>query len=277
MADVTDDRWGLMLEERERAGQVRGVARMIRGDGALIEVEMSARIFHEADGTERACTIFRDVTDHVAMERELRNGRKRLAEAERVAQIGSWEWDVANDRISWPNGLFAIYGLSPGEFDSSPAGGENRVYVEDRARVRETLQQALEAPSPFTLEYRGVRYDGMVRALRNRAEVVVNEQGEPIRVVGVVQDITETRRAEQVLQSASSDLQRKAIELQRLALGTDAEQSHEPHVLLTSRQLEVMQLVAQGMTSAQIAKHLFLTEGTVKWHVAPAPVHRTLW
>jgi hypothetical protein len=68
MADVTDDRWGLMLEERERAGQVRGVARMIRGDGALIEVEMSARIFHEADGTERACVIFRDVTDRVAID-----------------------------------------------------------------------------------------------------------------------------------------------------------------------------------------------------------------
>ena len=267
MADVTDDRWGLMLEERERAGQVRGVARMIRGDGALIEVEMSARIFHEADGTERACVIFRDVTDRVAMERELRDSRKRLAEAERVAQIGSWEWNVANDRISWSNGLFEIYGLSPDEFDSSLAGIKNRVYSEDRARVRETLQQALEAPSPFTLEYRGVRYDGMVRMLRSRAEVVVNEQGQPTRVVGVVQDITEARRAEQALQSASSDLQRKAIELQRLALGTDAEQSPGLHVPLTSRQLEVLRLIAQGMTSAQIAKRLFVTEGTVKWHV----------
>ncbi len=267
MADATDDRWGLMLEERERTGQVRGVARMIRGDGALIEAEMSARIFHEADGTERACTIFRDVTDRVAMERELRDGRKRLAEAERVAQIGSWEWDVASDRVSWSNGLFEIYGLSPDEFDSSLADSEKRVYSEDRARVRETFQQALKAPFPLTLEYRGVRYDGTVRTLRSRVEVVVNEQGEPIRLVGAVQDITETRRAEQVLQSASSDLQRKAIELRRLALGTDAEQNQEPHMLLTSRQLEVMRLVAQGMTSAQIAKRLFLTEGTVKWHV----------
>ena len=267
MADVTDDRWGPMLQERERAGQVRGVARMIRGDGAPIEVEMSARVFHEADGTERACTTFRDVTDRVAMERELRNSRERLAEAERVAQIGSWEWDVANDRVIWSNGLFEIYGLSPDEFDSSRAGGEGRVYSEDRAHVRETLQQALRAPSPFTLEYRGVRYDGMVRTLRNRAEVVVNQQGEPIRVVGVVQDITEARRAEQALQSASSDLQSKAIEFQRLALGTDAEQSPKAHVPLTSRQLEVLRLIAQGMTSAEIAKRLFLTEGTVKWHV----------
>src|SRR5947209_19810001 len=79
LADHTDDRWGPLLAERERTGSGRGVARMIRGDGSLIEAEMSTRIFGAADGEERACTIVRDVTDRVRLERELRRSRERLA------------------------------------------------------------------------------------------------------------------------------------------------------------------------------------------------------
>ncbi len=71
LADHTDERWDPMLAERERTGRVHGVARMIRGDGALIEVEMSAKVFTEANDEKRTCTILRDVTERVAMEREL--------------------------------------------------------------------------------------------------------------------------------------------------------------------------------------------------------------
>jgi diguanylate cyclase (GGDEF)-like protein/PAS domain S-box-containing protein len=71
LADETDGRWGTLLAERRRMGHVRGIARMRRGDGKIIEVEMSARIFREADGAERTCTIVRDVTERVAMQREL--------------------------------------------------------------------------------------------------------------------------------------------------------------------------------------------------------------
>ena len=75
LADPTDERWAPMVEERERTGHIRGVARMIGGDGAPIEVEVSARIFHETSGETRGCTIIRDVTDRVAMERELRHSQ----------------------------------------------------------------------------------------------------------------------------------------------------------------------------------------------------------
>ena len=80
MADHTDERWGPMLAERERTGRVHGVARMIRGDGLLIEVEMSAQIFSEANGEKRTCTILRDATERVRMERELVAMSARLRE-----------------------------------------------------------------------------------------------------------------------------------------------------------------------------------------------------
>lgn len=267
LADKTDERWTTILEERERTGTARGVARMIRGDSVAIDVEMSAKTFHDADGQVRACTIIRDVTDRVRMERELRDSRERLAEAERVAQIGSWEWDIASDRVNWSDGLFHIYALTAEEFDPTLDGAENRVYPDDRRRVRESLQKAIAARSSFTLQYRAVRADGRVRTLRNRAEVVVDEAGEPIRVVGIAQDITDSELAREALQSTSSELERRAAELQRLARSSSAEPTAEAHAPLTARQLEILRLVAQGLTSAQIAERLFLTEATVKWHV----------
>lgn len=80
LADPTDGRWPALLDERERAGQVRGVARMIRGDGTIIEVEMSARVFSESAGEPRTCTIVRDVTERVRMEREIAQLNARLHE-----------------------------------------------------------------------------------------------------------------------------------------------------------------------------------------------------
>ncbi len=71
LADRADPRWGPLIAERARNGRVRGIARMVRGDGMLIEVEMSAQIFGDADGRVRSCTIIRDVTDRVRMERAL--------------------------------------------------------------------------------------------------------------------------------------------------------------------------------------------------------------
>jgi len=71
LMDPDDDRWQPLLAERTRTGRVRGVARMLHGDGAKIEVEMSARIFTDGSGRERGCTVITDVTERVRMEREL--------------------------------------------------------------------------------------------------------------------------------------------------------------------------------------------------------------
>ncbi|MGA9859933.1 MAG: sensor domain-containing diguanylate cyclase [Solirubrobacteraceae bacterium] len=78
LMDPDDARWGPLLAERAQTGRVRGVARMVRGDGAKIEVEMSARIFRDGRGQERSCTIMTDVTERIRMERELVELSERL-------------------------------------------------------------------------------------------------------------------------------------------------------------------------------------------------------
>jgi DNA-binding NarL/FixJ family response regulator len=82
-----------------------------------------------------------------------------------------------------------------------------------------------------------------------------------------VQDITEVKLAQEALQSTSDDLERRANELQQLALRTATEPAAIPHAPLTSRQLEILRLIAQGLSNAKIAEQLVVTEGTIKWHV----------
>lgn len=78
LMDHDDARWEALLTERARTGRVRGIARMIHGSGAKIEIEMSARIFRDSRGQERSCTIINDVTERIRMERELAELSDRL-------------------------------------------------------------------------------------------------------------------------------------------------------------------------------------------------------
>ena len=267
LADARDERWGEMVAERARTGHAEGVARMVRGDGLSIEVEMSSRLFTDAQGESRSCTVIRDVTERVTLLRALVESRERLAEAERVARMGSWEWNLTPERITLSDGLLAIYGLSREEFDPTYEGGLRRVYPQDRDLVSSTLERAIAERSSFVLEYRAIRADGRVRVFRTHGDVTVDDDGEPARLVGVVEDITEAKLAREVLQNASADLGRRATELQQLALRTVDDHAGVTGARLTPRQLQILHLIAQGLTNAAIAGRLVVTEGTVKWHV----------
>ena len=165
----------------------------------------------------------------------------------------------------------------PEQFDPTSTGANQRVYPEDRQRVRRTLERAVGDRSSFTLEYRGMRADGRVRTLRSHGEVVVDDSGEPIRVVAIVQDITDAKLAQEALQTTSADLERRAR-----APTARATQHHPapatPHAPLTPRQLEILRLIAQGHTNAAVAQRLFVTEGRSNGtsnKSSPRPTHPT--
>ena len=118
------------------------------------------------------------------------------------------------------------------------------------------------------ITFRAVRDDGRVRVFYARAEPIVDElTGAPVRLFGVVHDVTDARRAQEALNTASSGLVQYAQELQRLAAEQASAQDVPAGAVLTSRQREILQLVARGLTNGEIAERIFVSEGTVKWHM----------
>lgn len=205
-----------------------------------------------------------DITEQRRIEEEVERSRARLAEAERIARIGSWEWDIPNQRLTCSEGLYEIYGISSEDFDEHYEGGSQNVHPEDRELVERVMREAVESGAPVDFEYRLIRPDGRVRRVHSRAELTAGSDGRPLRLTGTVQDVTEVRAAAEVLHQTASDLGRRAAELHRLP---DRSRNRDLTKSLSTRQLEILALVADGLNNAEIASRLYLTESTVKWHV----------
>jgi PAS domain S-box-containing protein len=124
----------------------------------------------------------------------LRASEQRLIEAQGVAHIGSWEWEIGPNRVWWSDELCLIYGM-PG-FAPTYETFLERVHPDDRAAVQAVVGKAYEDGQPFAYEHRIIRPDGSVRTLAARGRVVTDASGRPVRMLGTGQDISERKQAE---------------------------------------------------------------------------------
>ena len=140
----------------------------------------------------------RDQIRHRVMAAEaLEHSESRLREAQKVAHIGSWEWDIVRDVVWWSAALFEIFDVDPEAFGASYEAFLQRVHPDDRAHVQDCIQTALRDAQAFSFECRIVRPGGDLLSLHTRGRVMVDDAGQPIRMIGTGQDITERRRMEE--------------------------------------------------------------------------------
>jgi PAS domain S-box-containing protein len=131
-------------------------------------------------------------------------------EAQQVAHVGSWDWNIAEDTVSWSDELFRMFGLEPQSQDVTYESYVERVHPDDRDLVRETVARAYEEAEPFLFDQRIVLPDGGVRWVQSRGRVVTDDAGTPVRMVGTSEDVTERKRLDAlrdtILSSVSHEL-----------------------------------------------------------------------
>ena len=159
--------------------------------------------FPVADGVGM---IASDITDRRLAEQALGEQRALLAEAQKVAGVGSWEWDPESGRVAWSDELYRIYGVARESFQPSFENYLERVHPEDRQNSGAMMARALMDGRGFSMQERIVRPGGEVRYLRSQGEVARNERGKPIKVFGACLDVTEQRHSERALRQAAQDL-----------------------------------------------------------------------
>jgi PAS domain S-box-containing protein len=141
----------------------------------------------------------REIAERTETERALREREAQLAEAQHVARVGSWEWAIPENRVTWSDEMYRIHGYRPQEFPVTFDRAIEQVVSEDLSRISRNVAAALEKRRDHDLpdiEYRILRRDGAERVLLGRGRFQVGPGGEPLRMVGTVQDVTEGKQAE---------------------------------------------------------------------------------
>jgi PAS domain S-box-containing protein len=183
------------------AGAVTGTVPL--GEGSATE------IVQILEGLLAAVTVGQLILAAVLSERrgteeKLERAHATLAEAQEVARIGSWEWDIVTDRVTWSNELYRLYGLAPNSVEVTFETFLDHVHPDDRDMIRQVVTSAYRDRQPFAVDHRTVMPDGYVRWLHGRGRVIVDETGAPVRMVGTAQDVTERKRLDELRENILS-------------------------------------------------------------------------
>ncbi|MDB5096074.1 MAG: domain S-box [Cyanobacteria bacterium RYN_339] len=150
-------------------------------------------VLDDAKSQQGIAIIHRDVTERMEEEvarrtAELQEKERQLKEAQAIAHVGSWAWEIAEGRLTWTRELFRIYGVDPETFTPTFEAYQALIHPEDREKSREHI---LVASDDFAFTHRIIRPDGTVRVVEAQGRVHRGANGEPLRMTGTGQDITE--------------------------------------------------------------------------------------
>jgi PAS domain S-box-containing protein len=200
---------GARLRAKLRAGQAFSGYETIRQskDGSLIDVSIAAAPVRDASGEVVGyMVVYSDITERKLQE-------TRLAEAQQLAHIGSWEWEVVSNRITWSDELYRLWGLEPDSKEMFYEEFLASIHPDDREMVRQTVDRAYEQRTPFAFEHRVPLPDGTVRWISSRGVVDTDDSGRPIRTRGSAQDITGRKLHEAELHRLNAELQARLDDL----------------------------------------------------------------
>jgi PAS domain S-box-containing protein len=202
------DRVLTAIDEAERRGtQYEEEFRIRRPDDTVRWVAARGRFYYATDGRATHMRgIATDVTERKRAEELLRRKESELTEAQRLAAIGSWQWDRSTDDVVWSKELYRIAGLEPGSPTALDARNHPQLYPpDDWERIRRCADEALRSGTPYELDVEMIS-SGSRRWVTARGEAQRDADGRISGLRGTVQDITERKQSQQALSDSEERL-----------------------------------------------------------------------
>ncbi|MCU0525753.1 MAG: PAS domain-containing protein [Elainella sp. Prado103] len=147
------------------------------------------------------------LTDRKRTEIALRQSEASLAAAQRIAHLGNWEFELATQKVRWSEELFSLYGRDSAQWQPTYTEFQQQVHPEDWPPFEQAIQAAIQQGTPYTIEHRVFRPDGVMRYALSKGEAVRNAQGQVMKLFGTTQDITELKQTELALLQRETQLQ----------------------------------------------------------------------
>ena len=174
--------------------------RYFHKDGHVVWGRLTVSLLHDEAGSPmNTVGMVEDITEHKRADEALVESESQLLEAQEVASLGFYVCDLATGRFTTSAVLDRIFGV-PADYERSVGGWANLLHPDDRQEMLDGFKKAVDEKKPNELEYRIVRYgDKQVRWVHGLGRLQFNEDGQPISMLGTIQDITERKRAEEAL------------------------------------------------------------------------------
>ena len=194
--------------------------RLLNSDGEVFHSQLTALVMQDGEGASDGCRIaIADITERKRAEEALIGSEARLIEAERIAKSGNWEWDALKNKVRWSLGTYRIFDVKHGEFTPDYESHLKFVLPEEREEYEKRIRHCFDTKEPFEYEMGIVTPVGQIKNLSVRGYVKLDDQGNPIGMLGTCQDISDRKEMEVDLKNALQDMRASHVENQRIPGG----------------------------------------------------------